>query len=184
MQAWRAAIHGQSGVNGYIQSLAVDPFQVTLFLDTQLSIFVRAAKSREGCVVHLDSTGTVVRNIPNQKRPFLYSVILAGDNIPILEFISTDHRAFSIAEKLERFLADARRCNQGRPALPRVVVTDFSFALINAVLSACNKMTVITYLKAAFELLSRVTVAKTGSKINFTIIALCKAHMLKAIANR
>lgn len=181
MEAWNAAIRGET-INGYVQSLGVLPFYVTMFTERQANLYLSATRRPEGCVLHLDSTGTVVRKIPEQKQPYLYSVILADDNIPVLEFISTDHRGFSIRHKLDTFLAEVRKLNNGRPALPRVVVTDFSYALINAVLDACNTMTLTAYLKATYQLL--LSNKRLRRKRSMTFIAICNAHMLKAIANR
>jgi hypothetical protein len=130
-------------------------------------------------VLHLDSTGTVVRRIPEQKQPYLYSAILAGENIPVMEFITTDHRSFSLSAKLEYFLADCREMNHGMVVLPTVIVTDFSYALINAVLISFNKMSLLAYLKLTYESLT------SGKSLkSLTILALCCAHMMKAVANR
>jgi hypothetical protein len=144
MEAWNAAIRGQS-INGYVQSLGVVPFCVTMFTEKQADLFLSATRRPQGCILHLDSTGTVVKKIPDQKQRYLYSIILSGDNVPVLEFITTDHRTLSICHQLDIFLGEVKKLNKGRAALPRVVVTDFSYALINAVLNACNTMTLTAY---------------------------------------
>jgi hypothetical protein len=90
MEAWNAALG--SVVKGYIQSLAIVPFHVISYTEQQLQLFVSACRRKSGCVLHIDSTGTVVRKFPDQKQPYLYSLLLAGENIPVMEFITTDHR--------------------------------------------------------------------------------------------
>lgn len=179
MQSFRSAILGENGINGYIQTLAVDPFHVTLFTDRQVSLFLRTARRPEGCTIHFDSTGSVVRKFEEQKDPYFYCCILAGVDIPVFEFVTTDHRKLSIRDKLAIFLAACQQVNNNTPVLPKVVVTDFSYAMINAVLEACNTMTLKDYLRATFN-----TLRSSTTVLTFTIIALCNAHMLKAISNR
>lgn len=182
MHAWNAAVRGQ-GINpmhGFIQSLAHTPFHVIYFTERQLHVFVDASRSKTGCVLHIDSTGSVIKKIPNQKDPLLYSLFLANHGIPIMEFITTDHRSISISAKLDFFMAACRdHANNGRPILPSMVVMDFSYATINAVLICFNKMSLTAYLHATYEMLT------TGKSMNFlVVIALCCAHVMKAISNR
>ena len=182
MDAWNAGVRGQ-GINplhGYIQSIGHTPFHVVCFTERQVNVFVSACRNKIGCVLHIDSTGSVIQKIPNQKDPLLYSLLLGNQGIPIMEFITTDHRSISISAKLDFFMAACRdHANNGRPVLPSMVVMDFSYATINAVLICFNKMSLTAYLHATYEMLM------SGKNTKFlVVIALCCAHVMKAISNR
>jgi len=83
---------------------------------------------------------------------------------------------------LELFNSDVRLCNNGKPAKPSVVVTDFSYALIHAILLSFNRMSLVTYLRTTFAILNGKC---TGKEIqSLTFIAVCCAHMIKAISIR
>lgn len=165
-------------IPGFVQAIGVDPFFVVFYSAEQVRLFVDQCKDG-GCVVHIDSTGSIVREIKGQKRPYYYSVILADHSIPVCEFITTCHRGAWLMSLLEFFCSHSQLQNNGRRANPHIIVLDFSFALINCVMLAFNKCKLLMYLQAAWKFLS-------GQQKRFvmTIVKLCCAHFMKAAANR
>jgi len=88
-----------------------------------------------GGLLHLDCTGSVVRRIPEQYAPFLYCGLMTDTNVPAFEFPTTRHDADWLGGMMQLFVRDVRLSNVGRPVTLRHVVTDFSYAIIHAVLS-------------------------------------------------
>ena len=179
MDCWIAALPS-TVVNGYIQQLQIKPFGMNFFTEKQVQLFVSECKGKDGCVMHFDSTGTIIKQIPGNKQPYLYSFIIGRLNMPVCEFVNTDQRTFSIANNLNFFLGEARRLNNGREVKPNVVVTDFSYANINSVLWSCNKTTLPVYLQSMYNELTKPLTRKE----NLTLLFLCSCHMIKAVSTR
>ena len=73
-ECWESSIAGQH-FSEYIQQLGILPFQVMFYTEQQLQLYVRAYQTTNA-VVHLDATGSVIANIPGQKRPLYYCMLL------------------------------------------------------------------------------------------------------------
>jgi hypothetical protein len=133
-------------------------------------------KSSEAAL-HFDATGTVVKDVPDNKRVLYYSFIPSNQNLPVFEFLSAQQTTETIAYLLDLFNRDVRLCNNGVTVQPRYIVTDFSYALINACLQAFNKCSLSRYLNVAMQVmkwdLSRLNILER------TYICLCVAHMMK-----
>jgi len=79
------------------------------------------------------------------------------------------------------FLSDVRNRNFGTVVVPRYVVTDFSYALINAVLLAFNRMTTSEYLQHTYDVNGDVAEANALLRC---YISICVSHMIKATADK
>jgi len=138
-----------------------------------------------------------VRRIPEQSVPFLYCGLMADTNVPTFEFLTTRHDADWLGGMMQLFVREVRLSNVGRPVTLRHVVTDFSYAIIHAVLSAFNNMNLPTYIRTTYSILShRVTAdhirsmtfitlcaAHSRNRIHsMTFITLCVAHSMKALS--
>ena len=105
--------------------------------------------------------------------------MLNGSNsLPVFEATSAKHTASFIGMLLEQFMEDVRKLNGKRNCYPVTVVTDFSFALIHAVNTALNKMSIQDYLTEVFA------TTDTNKKRRITRLCICKAHLMKAVASR
>ena len=104
--------------------------------------------------MHLDSTGPVITNVCGQKRSYYYCLYNPAKQMPACEFLTTCHSATWLSSILEQFGEDAKLMNGRRAVRPRYVVTDFSFALIYAVLHAFNQQSLVDYLKFTFQVFS------------------------------
>ena len=171
-------------MNGYIQSLCVKPFQASFYLEKQLDIYMDKCKSKkEASVVHFDSTGNIIQKVKDQKRPYLYTLLLDPIGLPVMEFITCDHHSFNLRSQLDSFQSKIRKLNNNVNINPTMVVTDYSFALINAVSESFNRMNIIDYLGFAFNMLTSTKITKNSIK-NVSFISLCSAHMIKSVSRR
>jgi hypothetical protein len=152
-EAWVASLPGSRGISGFIHSVGMYPFYTIIYTEAQVVAYVLTCKDDES-VMHLDSTGSVVTDIIGQKRPYYYCLFNGSKKMPALEFITTRHNATWICAMLEVFGESAKLLNGRRAVRPRHVVTDFSFALIYAVLNAFNKQTMVEYLSFTYKVIN------------------------------
>jgi hypothetical protein len=177
---WLASESDGRKVAGYIQTIGQLPFYCSFYLEDQVKFYVSACRGKSGGVFNFDATGSVVRDLEHQKRPLYYCMLASDVNIPVLEFISTSHTADTIAYLIKRFLADVRLVTGGSNVKPLHVVTDFSFAVINAILEAFNRSTLGTYLQATFRVMhNKFDEVEVRSR---TYVAVCIAHVMKALS--
>lgn len=94
-EAWGVAIRGKV-LNGYIQQLAVYPFTVVFYCEAQLLSYINYCCKNDSSTVHFDATGTVIKDIANQKRPLNYCLLMAEGSLPAMEFITTCHKWYYI----------------------------------------------------------------------------------------
>ncbi|KAI2645922.1 Pre-mRNA-processing ATP-dependent RNA helicase PRP5 [Labeo rohita] len=106
---------------GYVQHFQVNPFRVHLYTETGLSILVSILRDRSPVSLYLDATGGVISRIPDQNRSILYySLTLPGKG--------RDAPLLPVSEMI-------------------AMETDYSLAMMQAVLLAFNKETMPAYLE-------------------------------------
>ena len=127
-------------MKGYIQGLGGVPFWTLFYQQEQLECFRDICRSGS-VVLHFDSTGSVIKRLPEHNQPFYYTLPAAQDSMPVCEFLTTCHRHAWIMTIVDQFLNDVATLNSGRRTMPRTVIVDFSFAMIYAVLLAFNRST-------------------------------------------
>jgi hypothetical protein len=129
---------------------------------------------------YFDATGNVLRDVPNKGKPFLYSLVAHDTKlkkiIPIAEFVTTAHNQDNISSFL--FNIGNHFKSNLNSWLPSIVVTDFSYALINSVCSAFNHCDLGQYISNTFEYLKNPQDQTLRDSIQ-TIMYLCSAHFLK-----
>ena len=117
-----------------------------------------------------------------EEKAFYYCLFNPIQKIPACEFLTTRHNATWLCAMLELFNEDAKRVNGRRSVRPNFIVTDFSFALIYAVLHAYNKMTFVEYLNFAYKVLAgRCTSIQISDR---TFLNFCCAHFSKSLSTR
>jgi len=172
---------------GFVHVVSAEPFIVTMYTAEQVQLYVDTCKSDVGAVVHIDCTGSVLskKTTADDRPVYLYSVVCetATTAMPVMEFISNKHNAATISGQLLNFHADAQKVNGGVTIQPRVVVTDFSYALINSVLLAFNTQSLSAYLDFVYRLLHDGNVT-SYELAHFTVLMLCCAHIMKAVSVR
>lgn len=137
-------------VKGYIHS-PFTPFSVAFYMEEQVKAFVRNCARGNSTILHLDATGSIISRISAEGPPYYYCLLLAELNMPVLDLLSRSHAAFRICGAIQEFLSECRSFSPGSILQPSLIVTDFSLALIYAVLKAFNKMSLISYLNCSFE---------------------------------
>ena len=169
-------------LSGYIHSIGLDPFHVIFFCQQQLQVYVESCKQAGGSTLHIDATGSVMRDIPGQKRPLYYCLLLADNSLPICDILTTRHTSEAIQARLLTFNHYVSVVNGNKLVKPRFIVTDYSFALMNACVKSFNDETLSSYLRRCHRCLLFRTSREVISKTSFII--LCFAHMIKTVLRR
>ncbi len=140
-----------------------------------------SAKSKVRCqVVHIDATGSLLTKIPGQQKSILYYAMVIENTaerktgIPVAEMPSNDQKSTEIQHFVARFLHAAAGGEALSTAVPCQVETDYSWAIIQATLSAFNKEDCQGYLKRVWDLVH----GKSNSCKGYTYLHLCAAHAL------
>lgn len=161
----------------YIQ-LVASPLQIQIFSVEQLLLI---SSSSENPVLYFDATGSLPK-VPKgtRKKCYYYCGVIQikqlGRVCPIFEFILNNHDATTIGYSLINFKSFCTRNNVKWPPF-KLIVTDFSFALINSVMIFWNGLTLLKYLSNSYE-----NLANTLDK-KIIPLKICCAHFMKIISN-
>ncbi len=138
-------------------------------------------------VWYFDATGSIITDILGEKTPLLYSMVchdtVTETIIPVYEFITTSHSE----DNLAKFLGSLRRKfrreipSQKYFSLAPIVVMDFSWASINAVLDAFNLCNIDQYIRWSFDVLFKKGSVTEAVQV---LVYLCSTHMLKLTADK
>lgn len=169
----------KNGVIGFIQEIAISPFSMTFYSEIQVRMW-ETIKQRYP-VWHFDASGLFLKEILDQKKPLLYSIVsydpIAKSLIPIADFFSTANDTINISINLLRIYNAYKKYNINFN--PSIIVTDFSWANINALLKTFLNCEIIQYLKMCFG--KAVLKDDSFSKNLTTKIYICATHFLKNI---
>jgi hypothetical protein len=102
--------------------------------------------------------------------------------ITVAEFFTTSHSSLSITNELN-FIRDTlitKIVSIKKKPLAPVVVTDFSWALINAVINSLNKCSILQYLNWSFDYL--VLKKQNLANVMPVILYLCAVHFLRIMS--
>ncbi len=172
-----------TGISGFIQYFSVSPFKVHLYSSKQLQLYRTQCRTGE-TVVHIDATGSLINKIPGQPKGVLYYAMVVENplpgkaGIPVAEMLSNDQRSSEIQHFVTRFLHAAAKGQAISTVAPRQIETDYSWAMIQAVLSACNKEDCQTYLTRVWNIVHGTSSQWKG----YTYVHICAAHVLKDVA--
>jgi hypothetical protein len=148
-----------------------------IFLNFKIEIWKIVAEKRS--VWHMDATGGIHKKIAGQKKPFFYSIVcydsMNKQIIPVAEFLTTSQTGQNIGSYLTKIKNIYDHANV---ELPRIIVTDFCWAEINAILLTFNYCDPLTYLVRSYDFIVN-GVTNQASKV---IVALCSTHFIKSIA--
>lgn len=165
-------IINQQSNDPYIQSTGL-PFYVYIYTEEQLNTL-----DKNDIIAHFDATGTVVRKPKDIKcKRILYYAIVVNKNstvLPIAEMVTSVHNttAISIFLKTFRHFVQSKRFTW---PLFSVIVVDWSWALINALMSEWIMITLSIYLENVYSVLSK----KESLPSNLIIVHNCCAHFQK-----
>lgn len=151
------------GISGYIRRIGLIPFFVTMFSDEQL----RIVKMLETFFsVYVDATGSVVKS--GEKKIFYYAGVTPDTSLelnpkerhkvlPLFECISNAHDGFNIGVLLSEFKTEFHKMFPTMPWPIKHAVTDFSYALLNAICWSWNQKKLIDYINCIYDSLKSKT---------------------------
>ena len=101
--------------------------------------------------------------------------------IPISEFVSTGHTSLDISKYLQSI---NHLLENYKLSFAPLVVTDFSYSLINAVMDSVNKCSLVHYLNWCFDIFFKYREEKTLRRVMKTRLILCSTHFLKSLIKK
>jgi hypothetical protein len=142
---------------------------------------------KKNSIWYFDATGSCHKDIPNQKKPFLYSIVMHDvakkQVITFADFITTANDATSISKYLS-ILIDRLEKSSKQNLKPNIVVTDLSWALINAVMISFNKCKPCNYLIWCYKILIEKNYDINLLNAMPVRAYLCNSHFLKNIIKK
>ena len=165
----------------FIQHIATLPFSVILFCEDSLKILHQAIKTNKHIQGYLDATGGVVRRITesNLLNHCLVFPIKSNDAnksscvLVLAELITEDNCSYNI-ENFLRLLKTKFQLLFKDERMFRSIVTDKSFANINAIVQSQNRTTFLEYLKKMYA--ARMDY---NELTDITFVFLCSSHLAK-----
>ena len=132
---------------------------------------------------YFDATGNTFKKIRNQTDPLTYSIVFHDFSrktiMPICDFVTTNHTSDNISVYL-KILRDIL-ASYGN-LIPQFIVTDFCYALINAIMTIFNSTTIGHYLEWCFKYqINGNFDLKNCMKMR---LYLCSTHILKLIIKK
>ena len=170
----------------YFESRVADFYKIiTLKLNLFKAIMWSIVKNKNP-VWYFDATGSIHTKVNGQKAIFLYSAVchdtVKKQIIPVFEFITTNHTGESIGKYISFAISKISQ-NIGSDknfSIAPIIVTDFSFALINGAMNAINKCSLTYYIQYCYNLL-----VNGDNLINMTThLYLCSTHFLKSMIKK
>ena len=171
-----------STIEKFIQKIDLQPFSTILFMESNMQILKKALKDNNRLRLHLDATGGILRKV--HQGSLLHHVLIlplksCDTNkshilLNVGEMITEDQSAFNIKYFLEMFLNKfSLKCRQEKIAY--AIVTDKSFANINAIIKSQNDMKLSQYLNVTYEI-----VTNASSAVDIPVfVFLCSSHLCK-----
>lgn len=107
---------------------------------------------KQGKRIAVDATGGIAKSIEKLngkiKYIFLYQIVVEGEEqiLPVFQMLSTKHDTISIQYWLQVLIKNAKQT-------PHECVSDFSFALLNAITLSFNNCRLETYVKQCLKLI-------------------------------
>jgi hypothetical protein len=136
---------------------------------------------------YFDATGSILKKPSGDGPAQLYSVVCYDDilnkYVPVFEFASTKHTSIHIRLYLDlarSYLDIYSSINAS--LLPRVIVVDQSWAMINAIIKCFNNCSIIEYLQKCYSIIVTDQTNSDLSNITLPNIVpyLCSTHFLKS----
>jgi hypothetical protein len=158
------------------------PFSSIFFTESQLIRFINYCSSTKDSYIYIDATGSVVKALPDQKKPYLYLICFkdgqdSSNLLPLSGALLTDHTTASIIYWLlivRRGIATVKK----RFIRPTYIVIDFSPALLNATLLSINSTNIQSYLRWCFNVIHKNYTSEQLYSVS--CIRFCCSHVMHA----
>ncbi|KAG5669044.1 hypothetical protein PVAND_016945 [Polypedilum vanderplanki] len=180
----RAKIEREDG-QIFIQYIATLPFSLILFNENSLRFLHQLNKSNMYTQGYLDATGGIIRKISESNLLIHCLVIPTKSNminstncvLVLAEMITEDNCSFNI-EHFLRLIKTKYQLIFKDSRMFRSIVTDKSFANINAIIQSQNGITLPEYLEKMYEIRFNQNEFK-----DITYVFLCSSHLAKIWKN-
>lgn len=179
-------------INSYIRRINLDPFSVTLFSDEQFNCLklIKNSSLNEPVTVYFDATGSVARH--GTKKIFYYagvtpdtSIPLAANDhrkvLPLFENISGAHDTFNISLLLMEYKFEFQKKFPSMDWPITHAVSDFSYAILNAICLSWNSMKLIEYINCLHDWAT--SNSNQSLQRILTFIHICCCHLPKNFSN-
>jgi hypothetical protein len=122
-------------VKGFVHTISHFPLVVHMWTESQIRTWHHISHKD---ISYIDATGTIVKDY-DDKRVLYYALVVrhpkeGNPPLPVAEMITNDQSAYSIRTFLERFRRDESLVFKGNVTIPRQLNSDYSKAIILAVL--------------------------------------------------
>jgi len=141
---------------------------------------------QENPIWYFDATGSINKDVEGQKKPMFYALVFHDTThksiIPFAEFVTTANDQTSISKYLCSIKLKLDE-NSKENILPKIIVTDMGWALINAAMLTFNCCNVSNYLNWCYDMMFKPydLVLSNSMKIKSY---LCSTHFLKNIIKK
>ena len=175
-----------NGIKGFVQSIRSDPFGLLMTSNFQIKIWSIIQETAP--ILFFDATGSILKDIPGESKILLFSLVAHDPKnkliLPIGEFFTNSLTSRTVSNYLSEFkdLIASNVHFKVANKFPKIFVLDFTWANINAVLEAFNKVTIYQYLQWAQEIICNGNF-KIYNLINVKIF-LCSTHFLKIVIQK
>lgn len=182
----------QSTEDQYIQKNVSRPFIVyvmsKLNVDVLKEVIKRLDPTEEEMIINIDATGSIVRQPEGVlKQIYYYAMVIKIKNCktddkfipyPICEMVTASHNIDSISSWLQycRLFLEKSNLPKNWPVFDRIV-TDKSFANLNAICIGLNRCDFSEYLEITYDCIMN---QKSMSKISK--LHLCCSHLMKNLS--
>ena len=169
-------------IGGFIQEYKHDPYGSLFLSEMQVNIWKIIQKINP--IWYFDATGSMHKRLEEQGPVYLYTFVchdyIKQIIIPIALFLTTEHTTSSISQYLLNIKAKFLLCSTNNDSFPvaPIVVTDESWAIINAVCNIFNNTSIQSYIKWTYQVLIEFEDNIHIRTVMNTKLFLCHVHFL------
>lgn len=176
------------GAEIFVHEVCGVPFSVFSISDQQIEVLMKMLADGDVIVLYVDATGSVV-SAPQgtTKRIYYYAGVLAlrvfdetrAILCPLLEMVSASHNAYTIGKWLRHLRYMLSLVTSKWPIINHLV-TDFSYAILNAASVEMNRETLIEHINNTYR---RVIVGGSLESALVVFLHICCNHFSKTATN-
>ena len=143
------ALKEDSNLVDFIRLFSIDPFIIHYWSNEQILLYKQYVRSLgNSMAVSIDATGSLIKKTGiSEKHIFLYSIVVNHNQMPVGQMISAAHSTHFLTFWLLQWSKDF--------AIPKTVVCDHSYALLNSISLAFNNVNLTHYLNKSFEIVQK-----------------------------
>ena len=178
-------------INGYIRSIVVKPqFAMCLYLQKQLECINKITPNKR--IGFADATGGLCRLLkkecPKYNRMLNYFFLMKDidyiqnekHTVLLADMASTEHDTYRIGDFFRLFKRDYEKIYRNDPLYFRLIISDYSWAIIHGIIQGLNMETIEDYMIRVYDLsTSKIQI----NDVKKTWLCSCVAHTMNRFAN-